>query len=100
MRAKQITRPVTRAAGDIGTHLTTWRKLQNLTMRQVAERANISESTLRRLEHGDPGSTMGTLLAVLRALGALDRMVDSLDPYTTDLGRARVSAVLPQRIRH
>lgn len=100
MPAKQTPVRVRRAATDIGTHVTAWRKLQNLTAQQIAERANISTSTLRRLEHGDPGATLDTVLSVLRALGALDRMVDALDPYTTDLGRTRASAALPQRIRH
>ena len=100
MPVKQTPLRVKRAAGDIGAQLTAWRKLQNLTAQQVAERANISLSTLRRLDHGAPGVTLETLLGVLRALGALDRMVDALDPYTTDLGRARASTALPQRIRH
>lgn len=100
MSAKQTPVRVRRAASDIGTQLTAWRKLQNLTAQQVSERANIGPSTLRRLEHGDPGVTLETLLSVLRALGALDRMVDALDPYTTDLGRTRASTALPKRIRH
>lgn len=100
MPAKQTPLRVKRAAADIGTQLTAWRKLQNLTAQQVAERANISPSTLRRVEQGDPGVTLETLLGVLRALGTLDRMVEALDPYTTDLGRARAATTLPKRIRH
>lgn len=100
MPAKPTPLRVKRAATDIGTQLTAWRKLQNLTAQQVAERANIGLSTLRRVEHGDPGVTLETLLGVLRALGALDRMVDALDPYTTDLGRTRATTALPRRIRH
>lgn len=88
------------AAGDIGAHVATWRKMQNLTAVQVAERANISRDTLRRLEHGDTGVTLESLLGVLRALGSLDRLVDALDPYQTDLGRARASVALPKRVRH
>ncbi|MEI2778594.1 MAG: helix-turn-helix transcriptional regulator [Tetrasphaera sp.] len=90
---------VTRAAGDIGAQLSAWRRMQSLTAVQVAERANISRDTLRRLEHGDPGVSWGTVLAVARALGALDRVVDALDPFQTDLGRARAAAALPKRVR-
>ncbi len=68
--------------------------MQNLTAVQVADRANISRGTLRRLEHGDPAVSLATVL------GALDRLVDALDPYQTDLGRARTSASLPKRVRH
>lgn len=91
---------VQRAATEIGDHLAAWRRMLNLTAVQVAERANISRDTLRRLEHGDPAVSFGTVLAVSRALGALDRVVDALDPFQTDLGRARASAALPKRVRH
>ncbi len=89
-----------RAAADIGTQLAVWRRMQSLTAAQVAERANISRDTLRRLEHGDPAVSLATVLGVARSLGALDRLVNSLDPYQTDLGRARASAMLPKRVRH
>lgn len=87
------------AARRIGEHLLAWRKLQGLTAQQVAERANISRPTLRRLEHGDPNVSMESFLNVARALGQLDRLADSLNPYESDLGRAQADAVLPRRVR-
>lgn len=90
---------VRRAAAQLGEHVVTWRKLQSLTAEQLAERAGISRGTLRRLEHGDPAVGAGVLLSVLRALGQLDRVVDALDPYGTDLGRARAEETLPRRVR-
>jgi transcriptional regulator with XRE-family HTH domain len=87
------------AAARLGEHLSTWRKLQGLTAEQVAERAGISRSTLRRLENGETGVTLETYLNVARALGQLDRAVDALDPYETDLGRARADEQLPKRVR-
>ena len=72
---------------------------QGLTAEQLAERAGINRGTLRRLEHGDPAVGSGVLLSVLRALGQLDRVVEALDPYETDLGRARADESLPQRVR-
>jgi len=100
---RRVRRPVSartrRAAAVIGEHLVAWRKLQGLTATQVAERANISRPTLRRVEHGDAGVSMEAFLQVARALGQLDRIVDALDPYETDLGRAQADAVLPKRVR-
>lgn len=90
---------VRRSASVLGEHLTTWRKLQRLTAEQVAERAGIDRGTLRRLEHGDPGVSLGTALSVARALGQLDRLIGALDPYETDLGRARADEQLPTRVR-
>jgi transcriptional regulator with XRE-family HTH domain len=100
MAAKATPVRVLRAGADIGGQLAAWRKIQNLTAQQVAERANISRDTLRRLEHGEVGVSLETVLNVARALGALDRLVDALDPYQTDLGRARAATALPKRVRH
>lgn len=88
-----------RAAQEMGEHLTAWRKLQGLTAEQVAERADISRLTLRRLESGEVSVGLDVLLNVARVLGTLDRLVDALDPYETDLGRARANQALPKRVR-
>jgi transcriptional regulator with XRE-family HTH domain len=87
------------SAQTIGAHLTTWRKLQHLTAEQVAERAGISRGTLRRLEKGEATVGIDVFLNVARVLGALDRLVDALDPYETALGRARADEALPRRVR-
>lgn len=88
-----------RAADQIGQHVLAWRKLQGLTADQVCQRAGISRPTLRKVETGDPTVTVETFLNVLRALGRLDSVVDVLDPYESDLGRARADMLLPQRVR-
>lgn len=90
---------VERAARDLGEHLRTWRKLQRLTIEEVAARAGVSRNTVSRLEHGDRGVGLDVLLGVARALGQLDRLVDALDPYETDFGRTRAEQTLPERVR-
>ncbi|WP_235861538.1 helix-turn-helix domain-containing protein [Tersicoccus phoenicis] len=89
MGIRPTSRPVLRAAADIGQQLTTWRKLLGLTAEQVADRGGISRDTLRRIEHGDPGVNFAAVLSVARGLGVLDAIVTATDPYETDLGRAR-----------
>ncbi len=88
-----------RTAAEIGEHLASWRKMLNLTAQQVADRAGISRPTLSRLENGDAVG-FGTFLAVTRALGIVERIVDAADPWQTDLGRLRADEDLPQRVRH
>lgn len=88
-----------RAAQQVGDHLRTWRKLLGLTAEQVAERAGITRQTLGRLERGEPTVGFDVVLNVLRALGQLDALVTALDPYESDLGRARADQVLPVRVR-
>lgn len=56
-------------------------------------------STVLRLEAGS-GTTLENTLRIARALGVLDLLSAALDPYTTDIGRARADEELPQRVRH
>ncbi|GAA5064229.1 helix-turn-helix domain-containing protein [Nocardia callitridis] len=88
-----------RAAREIGAYLNAWRKLLGLTAEEVAERAGVARSTYRRLETGELGVSMETYLNVLRVLGQLDQVVTAIDPYETDLGRARADQRLPERVR-
>lgn len=76
-----------------------WRKLQSLTAAQVADRAGVSRDTLRKLERGEVTVGLDVFLNVARVLGTLDRAVEALDPYETDLGRARADQALPKRVR-
>ncbi|HEX5492982.1 MAG TPA: helix-turn-helix transcriptional regulator [Mycobacteriales bacterium] len=87
------------SARHVGAHITAWRKLQRLTAEQVADRAGISRGTLRRLENGETSVGLDVFLNVARVLGVLDRVVEALDPYETDLGRIRADEVLPKRVR-
>jgi transcriptional regulator with XRE-family HTH domain len=89
-----------RAARQLGENLATWRKLQNLTGQQLAERAGVSRATISKLEGGDLGVGLGVVLEVLRALGQLDPLVAATDPYESDLGRIRSSDLTPRRVRH
>lgn len=97
--ARPLPHRVQRAGAEIGEHLRTWRKLQRLTIEQVAERAGVNRNTVSRLERGDPGVGFDTVLNVARAVGVLDQLIRSVDPYETDIGRARADETLPQRVR-
>jgi transcriptional regulator with XRE-family HTH domain len=87
------------AAADIGLQLSSWRKLRGLTAQQVAARAGVTRQTVSRLERGDMAVGMGVFLNVCRALGVLEHVVQSTDPYETPFGRARADQSLPKRVR-
>lgn len=89
---------VTRAMRRLGEDLATWRRLRRLTAAQVADRAGVSRHTVMRLEKG-AGASLENALRVARALGMLDSIAASLDPYSTDVGRLRADEALPQRVR-
>jgi len=98
-RTSQVTPlPVRRALTRMGQDIATWRKLRRLTMAETADRAGVSVSTLARLE-GGKGASLEHTLAVARALGVLDSLAHAVDPYESDLGRARADEALPTRVR-
>lgn len=90
---------VLRASTTLGTHLANTRKLLRLTAQQVAERADISRGTLRRIETGSASVSLEAVLKVARVLGILGAIVAAADPFSTDVGRARATEALPQRVR-
>ena len=90
--------PIRRALRDAGQHLSDWRRLQGLTVEQVADRAGVGVATLYRIESGN-GASFENILRVARALGVLDRVISALDPSETDIGRMRALESLPKRIR-
>lgn len=92
-------RPVQRALRQFGEDIVTWRKLQSLTAAQVADRAGVNVTTLRRLEHGEGSIGLENTFRVARALGLLDKLASALDPYATDVGRLRTEERLPERVR-
>jgi transcriptional regulator with XRE-family HTH domain len=90
---------VARALRVLGTHVSSWRKLNRLTAAQVAERSGISRDTLRAIEQGKGTVSTENLLRVLRTVGIMDLVVKAADPYETDVGRLRMDETLPKRVR-
>lgn len=86
-----------RRLASLGERVRAARQRRGLTEALVAERAGMSRMTLRGIEKGRPGVTMGAYAAVLQVLG-LDADLDSIvasDP----LGRELQDASLKQRQR-
>jgi len=96
---KRNSQQIKNSFAEIGEFIRTWRIIYALKAAQVAERAGISLGTLHKIENGDPSVSTSAFLEVLRSLGLLETLVDSLDPLNHDLGRARVNEHLPRRIR-
>lgn len=94
----QPPRPVVRAMARLGDDLRTWRRLQRLTIAQVADRADVSRDTVLRLEKGGSVSSEN-LLRITRALGVLEQLAGAVDPHASDVGRLRADEMLPERVR-
>jgi transcriptional regulator with XRE-family HTH domain len=90
---------IDRQLDEFGEHLRGWRMVLGLTAQQVAERADITRSTLRKIETGEPGVSFGNVAQVLRALGMLDVAIETVDPLNSDLGRLRADKLTRKRAR-
>ena len=90
--------PVARAERTIASNLELARRQQRITVELLAERANISVPTLRRILNEGKGS-LENFLRVARILGFLDGVTASTDPLNTPLGRIRAEEDVPTRVR-
>jgi|GEM_PF-168375 len=81
----------------LGENIRLARLRRGLTAGLVAERAGMARDTLRALELGDPGVSLGSLANVLHALG----LSSSLSVLAADdvLGRKLQDAQLEERVR-
>ena len=90
--------PVSRAMRTIAAHLDLARRQQRITLDLLAERANLSVPTVRRLLNEGAG-TFENFLRVARILGLLQGVEDATDPLNTPIGRARAEQDVPKRVR-
>ena len=90
--------PVARAMRSVAGNLDLARRQQRITVELLAERANLSIPTVRRLLNEGAG-TFENFLRVARIVGMLEGVVSATDPLRTPVGRARAEQDVPKRVR-
>lgn len=96
MARKAMPMTLRKGLADVGRGLSEWRRLLGLSVAQLALQAEVSESTVARIENGE-GASLENVLRVARAMGVLDRVLQGFDPWEDDRGKMLISAHLPKR---
>ena len=86
-------------AREIGMNVRIARKRRRMLQTELAQKAGVGEKTIRRLENGDDGVSMGHVLSVLWALGLLQTARALANSETDEHGKTLELARLPERVR-
>jgi hypothetical protein len=99
LATRSLPAPASQAIHSLARDIAVARKRRRIPQRLLAERMMVSLDTVQRLEHADPGVSLGVVASALWALGAGDRLSRLLAPETDVIGQAEDTRRLPQRIR-
>jgi DNA-binding XRE family transcriptional regulator len=92
--------PAQRALRKLGTDIANARRRRRISTSLMAERADISRTTLVKIEKGDSGVSIGSYATVLYILGMIDGLSDLIDLKNDTLGIELEEEQLPKRIRY
>ena len=90
---------VARSLTKLGADLAVARRKRHLTVRMMAERTGVAFNTYRRIESGDPKTSLGTYAMALYVLGFGGAFGDLADVRRDDVGLLQEEERLPQRVR-
>jgi len=90
--------PVKSALRKLGADIHDARLRRRIPVAVMAQRANISRTTLVKAEKGDPGVAMGTYATILFALGMIDKLRELASAKSDEIGLALEEERLPKRI--
>jgi transcriptional regulator with XRE-family HTH domain len=83
----------------LGENLRIARKRRGLRIVDLAQAAGCSQDTVRRLENGDPGVSLGVLARVTAAIGCAQELASVMQPAKDLDGLQGEVQRLPQRVR-
>lgn len=91
--------PARRALKKLGSDLQFARKRRRISTASMAERADISRTTLNKIENGDGSVSMAAYVSVILILGFEKRLGDLVSAETDDMGLTLDADRVPKRIR-
>jgi transcriptional regulator with XRE-family HTH domain len=96
---KALPAPAAKAIEVLAQDIATARRRRRIPQRLLAQRMIVSLDTLQRLEHGDPGVSLGIVATALWALGLIDRLADLASPDHDTVGKGEERKRLPKQAR-
>jgi DNA-binding XRE family transcriptional regulator len=96
---KSIPFPVAEALPKLGATIRTARIRRRRKAADFARRLDVSLPTLRKLEAGDPGVSLGKFVTALWLLDLLPAVLHALDPAADEVGLTLDLARMPKRVR-
>ncbi|MBM4218269.1 MAG: helix-turn-helix domain-containing protein [Gammaproteobacteria bacterium] len=87
-RRHALSGPSRAALSRLGADLAFARIRRGFSLREAAGRLYVSVNTLRKLEAGNPGVSLGALVNALQLYGLLDQLPALADPATDRIGLA------------
>lgn len=91
--------PIKKALRKLGQDISDGRRRRRIPVSLMAQRADLSRETLRKIEKGDPTVALGRYATVLFVLGLTERLSDLADVTYDKVGRILDEDNLPKRIR-
>lgn len=98
-RIEQLPLEVRKSVELLGERIRTARLRRQLSTDELARACGMGRRTLYRIETGEPGVAMGTVLAVLWKLGLLDTVGAVAAPDDDEHGKILEAARRPRRVR-
>lgn len=98
-RKHRISPSAAAAVRRLGESIQLARRRRRVRQRDLAARMGVSVSTLRALEAGSPGVSIGNVAMALLALGNLALLDELSDAGRDDIGLFEDMAALPKRVR-
>jgi len=90
--------PAAHALRKLGHDLALARRKRGISTSDMAARLFVSRDTLWRLERGDPGVALGTLVTAMFVLNLHDRLAKLATPASDEIALSLDERRLPQRI--
>ena len=91
--------PVLKAIEIIGKDIATARIRRRIPQRLLAQRTMVTAQTIQRLEHGDPGVSIGVVATALWVLGMIDHLSEIASPARDVVGTTEDMRRHPRRVR-